>query len=80
MHFIYVTSVEPVHKNKSLKTGMKMFFMFVKPKLCSKMNEFTPLERKFIPFRVDPFSEGIWCVEKPTGSHKSCLPCNNGRI
>ena len=25
------------------------------------------------PFRVDPFSEGIWCAGKQTGNHKSCL-------
>ena len=33
----------------------------------------------FLPFREDPFSQGILCVGKRTGSHKSKLPCENGR-
>ena len=28
----------------------------------SKRKEFAPLGSKFFPFRVDPFSEGIWCA------------------
>ena len=34
---------------------------------------------KFIPLRVDHFSEGALCAEKQIESHKSCLPCKNGR-
>ena len=30
---------------------------------------------KFFPFRVDFFSEGIWCTGEQMGIHKSCLPC-----
>ena len=33
----------------------------------------TPLGSKFFPCRVNPFSEGIWCIRKETESHKSCL-------
>ena len=29
----------------------------------------------FFPFRVDPFSEGSWCVGKQRGSHKIFLTC-----
>ena len=35
----------------------------------------TYLHSKLFPFRVDPFSDWIWCTVKQTGSHKSCLPC-----
>ena len=31
------------------------------------------------PFKVEPFTEGIWCAGKQTGSPKSYLPCKNGR-
>lgn len=27
------------------------------------------------PLRMDPFSKGLWCMDKQTGGHKSCLPC-----
>ena len=41
-----------------------------------------PPENKFLPFRVDPFSEGDWCTVKQTGSDRSCLPCqkNDSKI
>ena len=32
-----------------------------------------------ILFWVEHFSEGPWCSGKPTGSHKSCFHCKNGR-
>ena len=38
--------------------------------------EFVVLSCKFFPFRVDLFSEGDG-VQETTGSHKSCLPCQN---
>ena len=34
-----------------------------------------PNKSTFFPFRVDPFSKGIWCAGEQTGSHNSCLPC-----
>ena len=37
-----------------------------KERICS------PLEQTFL--LGDPFSQGAWCVGKPTGSHSSCLP------
>ena len=30
---------------------------------------------KFFPYIIDIFSEGDWCTEKQTGSHKSCNRC-----
>ena len=30
--------------------------------------------QKFCPYNVDPYSEGVWCAIKQTGSHKSCVP------
>ena len=39
----------------------------------SKRKEFAPLGSKFFPFRVDPFSEGIWYADMQTESHKNCL-------
>ena len=32
---------------------------------------------QILPFRVDPFSEGTWCVGKQARSYKSCLPCKD---
>ena len=40
--------------------------------------EYTPLQklgRKFFPFREHPFSGGVSCSGKQTGSHTHCLPC-----
>ena len=34
---------------------------------------------KFFPFRADPSSKGTLCAEKQTESHKSFVPCKNGR-
>ena len=34
-----------------------------------------PIGRKFFPFRVGHFSEGVQCVGKRTGNHKNCLSC-----
>ena len=39
--------------------------------------EFAPIDSKFFPFRVVPFSEGYLCTGKQTESHKSCRPCQN---
>ena len=50
------------------------FFPFWK-RVYYKREEFAPLGSKFFPFRVDPFSEGDWCIGTQTGSHKSYLPC-----
>ena len=30
--------------------------------------------------REDPFSDRIWCAERQTESHKSCLPYNNKKM
>ena len=32
---------------------------------------------QILPFRVDLFSEGTWCVGKQARSYKSCLPCKD---
>ena len=40
----------------------------------SKRKEFAPKGSKFFSFKEDPFSEGIWCVKKQTGSHKRLSP------
>ena len=29
--------------------------------------------------KVDLFSDGAWCAETQTGSHKSCRPWKNGK-
>ena len=55
----------------SFKMGLPLFWNGV----YSKRKEFAPLGSKFFPFRVDPFSEENLCSGKPTGSHKSYLPC-----
>ena len=39
----------------------KLFVPLLKM-VYSKRKEFAPLESKFFPFRVDPFSEGAWYV------------------
>ena len=51
------------------------FTSLLKKKFHSHRKEFAPLESKFFPFRADPFSEGDWCAEEQTESHKSCLHC-----
>ena len=38
-----------------------------------KRKEFAPIGSKFIPFRVDTFSEGFCCAVQQTEIHKSCL-------
>ena len=43
----------------------------------SKRKAFVPNGSKCFPFRVDPFSETVWCTGKQTGIHKSCSPCQN---
>ena len=45
----------------------------------SNGKEFAPKGNNFLPFRVDPFSEGTWCIEKQTDSHKKIVSLvNNG--
>ena len=44
--------------------------------LSFQSTSFSPW-KLFLPFRVDPFSEGDWCAENQTGSHKCCLPYQN---
>ena len=44
----------------------------------SERKELAPFWRKFFPFWVAIFSEGIWCVWRQTGSHKSYLPYKYG--
>ena len=39
----------------------------LKKQICSPMSEFFPL-------RVDPIFKGQHCIEKQTGSNKSCFP------
>ena len=48
--------------------------------ICFKRKGFAPLGNTLFPFRVDPFSEGAWCIETKTGSHKSDLPFNGLKI
>ena len=59
------------------KTLSKLFCPLLKRKWSSlfKMN----LYPEFFLYRVDPFSEGVWCAIKRTGSHKSCLPWRKWR-
>ena len=40
-----------------------------------KKKKNAPLESKFFPFIVHPFSEEVWCAEHETGS----LPCKNDK-
>ena len=40
-----------------------------------KRKNLLPLGSKFFPFRVDLFSERVWCAGKQTESHKSYLSC-----
>ena len=48
-------------------------------KVYCKRKEFAPLGSKFFHYRVDPFSEGVWCAEKQTGSRKHYLPYTKWR-
>ena len=38
--------------------------------------ELAPLGGKLLPFRVDSFSERVWCARKPRGIYNRFLPCN----
>ena len=60
------------------ETTVKIVLASLLKRGLSKMKEFAPHGSKFFPFRVDPFSQGTWCAESQTGSHKNCLPCKNG--
>ena len=40
--------------------------LLLKERICSSRS-------KFFPLRVDPSLKGFCCLEKQTGSHKSCL-------
>ena len=46
--------------------------LLLKERICSHREQ-------ILPFRVDPFSEWVWCAGKQTESHKSCLPCKKER-
>ena len=41
---------------------------------CRTFSDVIPNSRsKFVPVSVDPFSGGVWCAVKQTGSIKSCI-------
>ena len=50
-------------------------FMFLKNGCTYSIRKEFFRRVKFLPLRVDPFTEGNWFTGKKIGSHKSCLSC-----